>query len=83
MPELVLLLTVYYKCAALAAEGLLTQTQRFACNETYQQAKRQFLEGELSEPGSFLTPEQNTQAYLRFKAWEAENADIVAALKAQ
>ena len=83
MVELVLLLSVYYKCTALAAEGLLTQTQRFACNETYQQAKRQFLEGDLSAPGSVLTPEQNTLAYLRFKSWEAENADIVAALKEQ
>ncbi|WP_298292479.1 hypothetical protein [uncultured Litoreibacter sp.] len=78
MPELVTLLTIYYACAADAAVGVLTQPQRFACNETYQQAKRLFAdEPHLRHPGSVLTPEQNTVAYLRLRAWEAENASWV------
>ncbi len=84
MPELVTLLAVYYACAVDAAQGTLTQTQRFACNETYQQAKRHFAQDEaLRQPGSYLPPEENTQAYLRLKAWEVENAELVAALKAR
>lgn len=84
MPEIVALLAIYYTCAAQAAEGLLTQQERFACNETYQQAKRLFLDDEaLRRPGSVLTPEQNTRAFLRFKTWERENAALVAELKAR
>lgn len=82
MTELITLLSVYYLCAADAAEGTLTQKERFACNETYQQAKRLFLDdAALRQPGSLLTPEQNTRAFLRFKAWEQENAELVASLK--
>lgn len=81
MTDLFELLTAYYQCSPLADAGLLTQTERFACNETYQQAKRLFLEGDLRLPGSFLTPEQNTQAFLRFKDWETQNAELVRALK--
>lgn len=78
MPELLTLLEVYYQCTALAEAHQLSQIERFACNETYQQAKRLFLEGPLRQPGSVLTQEQNTLAYLRFKEWEIHNADVVA-----
>lgn len=83
MPDLIDLLSVYYQCTPLADAGLLTQIERFACNETYQQAKRLFLEGDLRRPGSELTLEQNTQAYLSFKAWETENGDLIRLLKSQ
>jgi hypothetical protein len=82
MSDLLTLLSVYYECVSLAHDGLLTQTERFACNETYQQAKRLFLDGHLRLPQSILTPEQNTLAYARFKAWEVENAELVRLLKA-
>ena len=82
MTDLMDLLTVYYQCAPLADAGLLTQTERFACNETYQQAKRLFLEGDLRLPGSVLTLEQNTLAFLRFKEWEAANPDVIRVLRA-
>jgi hypothetical protein len=81
MDDLLTLLSVYYHCTALAEAHQLDQTHRFPCNETYQQAKRLFLEGPLAQPGSTLTQEQNTRAYLLFKSWEAENADLVRALK--
>lgn len=83
MPDLIDLLTVYYQCTPLAEAGLLTQVERFACNETYQQAKRLFLDGSLQLPGSVLTHAQNTEAYLAFKAWEVENDALVRVLKAQ
>lgn len=83
MEDLLTLLNVYYQCTALAEAHQLTQIERFACNETYQQAKRLFLEGPLQQPGSVLTQEQNTLAYLRFKEWEVENAQLVARLRSQ
>ena len=83
MVELVVLLSVYYKCAALAETGSLTQEERFACNNTYQEAKRHFLDDDARTSGAMLTPEQNTEAYLRFKAWEAQNAELIEALKEQ
>ena len=82
MSDLLDLLRVYYQCTPLAEAGLLTQVERLACNETYQQAKRLFLDGDLRLPGSHLTPEQNTNAYLAFKMWEAENVDLIRKLKA-
>ena len=77
MTELLNLLEVYYQCTALAEAHQLTQLERFACNETYQQVKRLFLEGDLARPGSVLTQEENTRAYLAFKDWEIENAALV------
>ena len=74
------LLAAYYACVALANEGALSQAQRFACNDTYQSAKRMFLPEDAS-PGAILTPGQNVRAYLRFKRWETENPDIVRALQ--
>ena len=81
MVELEALLTIYYKCTALAEAGLLTQPERFACNHTYQEAKRVFVEDELRHPDAPLSAAQNTRAYLRFKDWEVENADLVQALR--
>lgn len=81
--ELLTLLSVYYGCTALAEDGQLTQTERFACNASYQQVKRLFVAEDLPKPTPvLLTFEQNRQAYLRFKTWEAENADLVKDLKA-
>jgi len=81
MEDLLNLLSVYYQCTALAELHQLTQVERFACNETYQQAKRLFLDGDLARPGSILTHEQNTRAYLLFKSWEVENAALVKTLR--
>lgn len=82
MMELMTLLTFYYGCATLAEDGLLTQEERFACNGSYQQIKRLFLEDDLPDPlAKTLTREQNTLGYLRFKAWEQENPELVADLK--
>lgn len=81
MDDFLSLISVYYQCTALAEAHVLTQIERFACNETYQQAKRLLLDGDLAQPGSILTREQNTEAFLRFKSWEVENANLVARLK--
>ena len=81
MIEIVALLTVYYQCAALAEDGLLTQTERFACNDTYQQIKREFVKDTAAPTDYVLRSKQNVLAFQRFKSWEAENADLVRELK--
>ena len=81
--DLIDLIAAYYHCAALAAQGLLTQSERYECNGGYQLLKRLFLDDALHAPDVVLTAEQNIQAYLRFKDWEATNADLVQALKAR
>ena len=83
MIEIVALLSIYYKCAALAADGLLSQQERFACNSTYQAAKRQFVHDVIGPSDRPLTSQQNVLAYQRFKSWEAENSDLVQQLKQQ
>ena len=83
MEDLLPMLSVYYQCTAMAEAHVLTQIERFACNETYQQVKRLFLDGDLAQPGSVLTRAQNTEAYLLFKSWEVENVGLVEQLKAQ
>lgn len=82
MAEIVALLSIYYSCASLAEHGLLTQEERFACNATYQEAKVLFLAEDAPALGTTLSPEQNTLAFRRFKAWEAANEDLVRQLKA-
>lgn len=81
--ELVTLLAIYYACSQEAEHGRLTQEERFACNVTYQQAKRLFLDEAERAPGTQITPAQNVKAYRRFKAWEQENAEIVHMLKSR
>ncbi len=84
MPDVITLLSIYYICAAEAALGNLTQDERFACNATYQAAKRTFLSAEeRNVVSSRLTPSENVLAYQRFKAWEQENAELVARLKSK
>ena len=81
MIELVTLLSIYYKCAALAEDGLLTKRERFSCNNTYQQVKREFVP-DTADPSDYaLKSQQNILAFQRFKSWEAENAEIVRELK--
>lgn len=74
MDELWTYVGTYYQCTALAEAHVLTQAERFACNETYQQIKRLIVGVDLSQP---LTPKQNVEAYLMFKSWEVENAGLI------
>lgn len=74
MDELWTYVAAYYQCTALAEAHVLTQTERFACNETYQQVKRLILGADVTQ---HLTREQNLEAYVRFKSWEVENAELI------
>lgn len=83
MPDLIDLLSAYDQCTPVADAGLLTQVELFACNETDQQAKRLFLDGDLRRPGSVLTLGQNTRASLSFKTREMDKAALVRVLKSR
>lgn len=80
MEELLSYLTVYYECTAMAEAAELSQSGRFACNETYQQIKRLFLGADKTQ---ILTHEQNVEAFRLFKAWEADNPILRQELKEQ
>lgn len=78
MDEVHNFLAIYYHCTALAEAHVLSQADRYACNETYQQVKRLFIGVDLTQA---LTIEQNAKAYDLFKSWEAAHPEIVQALK--
>lgn len=81
MTELLAILSIYYQCAVLAEDWKLTQAERFACRDVYQEAKRIFLEDGEHDPDARLTADQNPLEYRRFKDWEAANADLVRQMK--
>ena len=81
MTQLIALLRVYYQCSAMAEAGLLDRSERFACSETYQEVKAQFLDPDQRMPGAVITSQDNSEAYRRFKAWEAANEDLILSLK--
>ncbi len=84
MSEILTLLSFYYACSALAAEGLLTQGERFECNRAYQTAKVLFLDPEdRPAPGEDISNPLNKEAYRRFKAWERANPALVEEMKAR
>lgn len=81
------LLTGYYLCNAAAAVTLLDYTTVAHCVLTYHSVKAHFLtEEELAaldaDPLGFGGAHGQT-AYLRFRAWEEENPELVADLKAE
>ncbi len=80
------LLTAYYLCDATAATTLMDYGTVVRCSLAYESAKSQFLTEEeraalAADPRSFRG-EYDRLAYRRFTAWEDENADLVAEMKA-
>ncbi|MEJ6391422.1 hypothetical protein [Gymnodinialimonas ulvae] len=82
MGEFLALLLAYYTCDAAAQSQQPLSGDRLACVDTYEAVKAFFIP--LNE-APFGTPEhaaQRVEAYIAFSAWEAENADVVADLRA-
>lgn len=71
MPPFLALLSAYYLCDAAAALHPIPPATAQACAAHYEAVKATFLEE--GETG----PAARTEAYRRFKAWEAANADLV------
>lgn len=71
------LLSAYYICDAAAAVGTLTLSEITECVHRYEAVKAEFV------PPDASGPEAGREGYRRFKAWEAENPEIVARMKSE
>lgn len=71
------LLSAYYLCDAAATLQPLPPSTAQACAAHYEAVKATF------RPASDSSPAARRAAYLRFKAWETENPDLVAHLRRQ
>jgi hypothetical protein len=83
MEQFLALLFAYYTCDAAAQAQQPLGGDRLACVETYEEVKAFFAP---LDPAPFGTPEygaQRIETYVAFSTWEAENADVVAALRAE
>ena len=74
------ILAFYYLCDSVSQLRTLDPTEVLRCTAAYEQVKAHFqpLEG----PGTHGEGRTaNAAAYLGFKAWEADNADLVGDLR--
>ena len=83
MAEFLALLLAYYTCDAAAQTQEPLGGQRLACVEIYEEVKGYFAP---LDPAPIGTPEYGAEriaTYRAFSAWEAENAETVAGLRAE
>lgn len=81
MSRFVLDLVIYYACAISAETAPVTAPDAVTCSRAYEQAKMHFY---AADPAPQATPDrfaQSNAAFAAFRAWEAANPDMVAALK--
>lgn len=71
------LLSAYYLCDVTAAMRPLAPAAAQACAASYEAVRARF------EPDGAAGPDARRVSYMRFKAWEAQNADLVARLRAE
>lgn len=71
------LLLAYYSCDYMATQRMLTHDEVRGCMAVYEKTKT-----EISGLDS-KDPETHVPAYLAWKQWEKDNADLVDAIKAQ
>ncbi len=83
MGEFLALLLTYYTCDAAAQMQEPLGGQRLACVETYEEVKSYFAPLEEAPYGTAAYGAQRIETYRAFSAWEAENAEMVAELRAQ
>ena len=85
MTELLALLAMYYACDEAASHRpmSLTKSDRVDCVATYYDVTAQFALDPLAPDGTAQHAAQRRAAYVAFKTWEAENADLVATMRAQ
>ena len=83
MSEFLSVLALYYVCDATAALRPMSAEEIGACFSTYDTVKVYFVDGfDLAPPGSMARIRQMSEAYLAFKAWEEDNAALVADMRA-
>jgi hypothetical protein len=77
MIDLLRLLSLYYLCDETAARRVLDTTEAERCVTLYESVKQAFTDAPPAPEGSAARVDQRRAAYLGFKAWEAENSDLV------
>lgn len=80
MTEFLRLLSMYYMCDSIAAIRPLDPEEYMRCQGTYETVKMYFSGLETDELVDASA--RNRMAYIGFKDWEAENAELVAQLRA-
>ena len=71
------LLSAYYMCDYIASTRVVSQAEEKMCSTIYTNIKQ-----EISGLNP-RDPKQNVEAYLIWKQWEKDNADLVSDLKNQ
>lgn len=74
------ILAFYYLCDSVAQLRPLEHTEILRCSAAYEQVKAHFLPLDGAEADG-AERHANTAAYLGFKAWETDNADLVGDLR--
>ncbi len=83
MGEFLALLLSYYTCDAAAQTQQPLGGDRLACVDLYEEVKSFFAPLDEAPHGTPEWAAQRIETYVAFSAWEAENADLVAELRAQ
>jgi hypothetical protein len=85
MPEFLSILLAYLSCDAAAAERVLSHAEAMRCQETYLQLKLAFLPDIDRSGYSALAANERAEAsgtaYAAWRAWAAENAQLLAMLR--
>ena len=83
MEQFLALLLAYYTCDAAAQTQTPLGGARLACVETYEEVKGYFAPLDPAPMGTAEYAAQRIATYRAFRAWETENAEIVAELRAE
>jgi len=80
MTEFLKLLAIYYMCDSAAAIRPLSPEEYMQCQTTYETVKSYFSG---LHDGTLDAGTRNRLAYVGFKTWEGENADLVSQMRAE
>ena len=80
MTEFLKLLALYYMCDSAAAVRPLSAEEFMSCQLNYETVKSYFSGFETGGPADIAA--RNRNAYAGFKAWEADNAQLVTQMRA-
>jgi hypothetical protein len=81
MGEFLALLLAYYTCDAAAQSQQPLGSDRLACVETYEAVKGYFAPLNAAPIGTPEYGAERIETYRAFRAWEEENAQVVAELR--
>jgi hypothetical protein len=83
MEQFLALLLAYYTCDAAAQTQTPLGGDRLLCVETYEEVKGFFAPLDPAPVGTEGYGAQRIETYVAFSDWEAENAEVVAELRAE